>query len=141
MKKTVFGIPLRDLIFICAVVMLVIFLVLSDTSVDIRVNYDEDFLYVTSPRLNIDIANHDVACLSLVSVPDLGQLVDGYQHESYCTGVWKNELWGEYQFCILPALPQCVVVELVSGEFIVFNCTTEAKTTQLFESYRNYIRK
>ena len=141
MKKNIFGIPLRDLIFICAVVILVIFLVLSDTSVDIRVNYDEDLLYVTSPRLNIDIENREVASLSLVPISELGQLVDGYQHESYCTGIWKNDLWGEYELCIIPTLPQCVVVELINGRYIVFNCTTEAKTTQLFESYRSYIGK
>ena len=141
MKKTIFGVPVRDLIFICAVVLIVLFLVLSDTSVDIRVNYDEEFLYVTSPRLNIDIPNEEVAGLTLVPVPALGQFVDGYQHESYCAGVWKNDQWGEYQLCVIPTLPQCIVVELTSGKYIVFNCTTEAKTNQVFESYCSYIWK
>lgn len=131
----------RSSSFIGIVLVVLIVMILLDTSVDIQVNYDEKLLHVTSPRLNMDIPHTDVASVELIAMPELGICLDGYEHEAYCTGVWKNDIWGEYDLCVIPALPQCVAVTLHSGRVMVFSCSTDAKTVQLFESYQTYLSK
>ncbi len=116
-------------------------LIFSDTSVDILVKYDEEMLYVTSPRLNMDIPNADIASVTLIDMPELGSLIDGYAHEVYCTGIWKNETWGEYDLCVLPQLPECIVIELKNGRKNVFTCSDEAKTQELYTNYIAYLKE
>ena len=138
MKKLFGNVSKRDMIFISIILLVMLAFLFLDSSVDILVNYDEEMLYVTSPRLNMDIRNADVVSVELADMPDLGEMVEGYAHETYCTGVWKNEDWGEYDLCVLPGLPQCIKVELSSGRIMVFTCSTEAKTAELYESYTSY---
>ncbi len=141
MNKILSSIPKRDLIFICIIIGVMLAFIFTDTSVDILVNYDEEMLYVTSPRLNMDIPNSEVVAVELMEMPELGALLEGYQHEVYCTGVWENDIWGEYDLCVLPQLPKCIVITLTNERTCVFTCSNEAKTQELYTNYTAYLKE
>ena len=142
MNKILSSIPKRDLIFISIILIAMLTIVFSDTSVDIFVNYDEEMLYVTSPRLNMDIPHSEVVSAQMTDLPELGMLVDGYEHPEYCTGVWKNDLWGEYDLCVLPDIEKCIVIQMKSGRIMVFNSHigTEKMETLLQDYQQTYLK-
>ena len=140
MGKRNLSIPKKELIFISLILVIFIGMILSDTDVKILVNYDEEMLQVTSPRLNIDIAHPHVLCVELMEMPtDFGTKVgDSYEHEAYCAGTWENDAWGSYTLCVIPGNSKAILVKM-DFTTVVFCCTTDEKTQTLFESYSGYL--
>lgn len=137
MNKVASAVSIRDMIFIFLILAVMLTFVLQDTSVDIFIHYDEDMLYVTSPRLNMDIPHADVVSAQLTDLPAFGVLVDGFEHTDYCTGIWKNDLWGEYDLCVLPNIEKCIVIQLKNGRTMVFNSHIGIEQMQvLFNTYQ-----
>jgi len=140
MGKKSLSIPKKELIFISLILVIFICMILSDTEVKILVNYDEQMLQITSPRLNIDIEHPHVLSVELIDMPtDFGTKVgDSYEHEVYCAGTWENADWGSYTLCVLPGNSKAILVKL-DFTTVVFCCTTDEKTQTLFDSYSAYL--
>ena len=140
MGKRSLSIPKKELIFISLILVLFIGMILSDTEVKILVNYDEEMLQITSPRLNVDIEHPHVLSVELIGMPtDFGTKIgDSYEHEVYCAGTWENDAWGTYTLCVLPGNNKAILVKL-DFTTVVFCCTTDEKTQTLFESYSGYL--
>ena len=140
MGKMSFSIPKKELIFIALILVLFIGMILSDTEVKILVNYDEEMLQITSPRLNVDIEHSHVLSVELIDMPtDFGTKIgDSYEHEVYCAGTWENDILGTYTLCILPGNSKAILVTL-DFTTVVFCCTTDEKTQTLFDSYSAYL--
>lgn len=135
MKKFFTSISKRDLIFISAIFAMLMVLIFRSSSVNIWVNSDEEMLYITSPRQNMDIPKKDISAVELVARRELGTCVDGFSHEQYCCGVWENDLWGEYDLCVIPEQEHYIVLTLKSGRKIVFTASTNEKTKAVYEAY------
>jgi len=140
MGKKSLSIPKKELIFISLILVLFIGMILSDTEVKILVNYDEQMLQITSPRLNVDIEHPHVLSVELIGMPtDFGTKIgDSYEHEVYCAGTWENADWGSYTLCVLPGNGKAILVKL-DFTTVVFCCTTDEKTQTLFDSYSAYL--
>lgn len=141
--KNLFGsIPRKDMVFISLILVVLIVMIAFDTDVDILVNYDEEMLQITSPRLNIDIEHQHVVSVDLIDMPEFGTMVgDSYEHEAYNAGTWENDAWGAYTLCVIPGNAKCILVEVKNDGFVVFSCTTDQKTAELFEAYSAYLNK
>ena len=140
MKKMLGSVSRKDLIFISIVLVALVVMIALDTDVDILVNYDEEMLQVTSPRLNIDMEHPHVVSVELIDMPaDFGTKVgDSYEHDAYCAGTWEKEGWGAYTLCVIPGNTKAVKVTM-DFTTVVFSCTTDQKTQDLFASYSSYI--
>lgn len=140
MKKTTLSIPKKELIFISIILVVLIVMILSDTDVKILVNYDEQMLQITSPRLNVDIEHAHVHSVELLDMPaDFGvKAGDSYEHEAYCAGTWENTDWGSYTLCVIPGNEKCILVTM-DFTTVVFSCTTDEETQTLFTSYSAYL--
>jgi len=135
------SVPKKELIFISLILVMLIAMILSDTDVKILVNYDEEMLQITSPRLNVDIEHDHVLSVELIDMPDFGTKVgDSYEHEAYCAGTWKNDFWDAYTLCVIPSNEKCILVQM-DFTTVVFSCTTDEKTLALFESYSSYLKQ
>ena len=82
MGKRSLSIPKKELIFVSLILVIFIGMILSDTEVKILVNYDEQMLQITSPRLNVDIEHPHVRAVELIDMPrDFGTKIgDSYGH-------------------------------------------------------------
>ena len=141
MGKRNLSIPKRELIFIFAFLLVLFAMILSDTGVKILVNYDEQILQITSPRLNVDIEHAHVLSVELIDMPDFGTKVgDSYEHEAYCAGTWKNDVWNAYTLCVIPTNKKCILVQM-DFTTVVFSCTTDEKTLALYESYSSFLKQ
>lgn len=139
MRKRNLSIPKRELIFIVVILLMLIAMILSDTEVKILVNYDEQMLQITSPRLNVDMEHAHVLSVKLIDMPEFGTKVgDSYEHEAYCAGTWKNDTWDTYTLCVIPANQKCILVTM-DFTTVVFSCTTDQETQTLFQSYSSYL--
>ena len=139
MKKLLGSVSKKDLIFISLILIALGVMILCDSDVDILVNYDEEMLQITSPRLNVDIEHAHVNQIALIDMPDFGTKVgDSYEHDAYCAGTWENETWGAYTLCVIPTNSKCILVEVENDGFVVFTCTTDEKTEKLFDDYCAY---
>ena len=140
MGKPNVSIPKKELIFISLILVVLIIMILSDTEVKILVNYDEEMLQITSPRLNVDIEHPHVLSVEMIGMPaSFGTKVgDSYEHEAYCAGTWENPDWGRYTLCVIPGNKLCILVKMDSAT-VVFSCTTDEKTQTLYESYCAYL--
>jgi len=140
MKNMLGSVSRKDLIFISIVLVALIVMIALDSDVDILVNYDEEMLQITSPRLNIDIEHPHVLSVELINMPaSFGEKIgESYEHEAYCAGTWKNTDWGTYTLCVLPKNSKCILVTM-DFTTVVFSCTTDEKTEALFQSYSGYI--
>ena len=140
MGKMSLSIPKKELIFISLILVIFIGMILSDTAVKILVNYDEEMLQITSPRLNVDIKHPHVLSVALIDMPtDFGtKSGDSYEHEAYCAGTWENTDWGSYTLCVLPDNRKAILVRM-DFTTVVFCCTTDEQTQTLFESYSAYL--
>lgn len=134
------SIPKKELIFISVILVILFAMILTDTDVKILVNYDEQMLQITSPRLNLDIEHSHVLSVELLEMPDsFGTKVgDSYEHEVYCAGTWENSDWGTYSLCVIPGNEKAILVKM-DFTTVLFCCTTDAKTVELFESYSAYL--
>ena len=140
MQNKLSSVPKKELIFISIVLVVLIVMIVLDTDVEILVNYDEEMLQITSPRLNIDIEHAHVLDVQLIDMPAFGTKIgDSYEHEAYCAGTWENDTWGSYTLCVIPGNQKAIVVEVANDGFVVFNCTTDEKTETLFTSYSTYL--
>lgn len=142
MSQTNRSIPKKELIFISVILVILFAMILTDTDVKILVNYDEQMLQITSPRLNLDIEHAHVLSVELLEMPDsFGTKVgDSYEHEVYCAGTWENSDWGTYSLCVLPGNEKCILVKM-DFTTVLFCCTTDAQTEKLFESYHSYLKQ
>lgn len=140
MKKMLGSVSRKDLIFISIVLVALLAMIALDSDVEILVNYDEEMLQITSPRLNIDIEHPHVCSVELIDMPaDFGKKIgDSYEHEAYCAGTWEHADWGTYTLCVLPENRKCIMINMDFTK-VVFCCTTDEKTEALFESYTGYI--
>lgn len=141
MKNKLGPVSKKDMSFISIVLVVLIVMIAFDTDVDILVNYDEEMLQVTSPRLNIDIEHAHVLSVELIDMPAFGTKIgDSYEHEAYNAGTWENDDWGAYTLCVIPTNQKCILVRM-DFTTVVFSCTTDEKTVELFESYHTYLNK
>ena len=142
MSQTNRSIPKKELIFISVILVILFAMILTDTDVKILVNYDEQMLQITSPRLNLDIEHSHVLSVELLEMPDsFGTKVgDSYEHAVYCAGTWENSDWGTYSLCVLPGNEKCILVKM-DFTTVLFCCTTDAQTEKLFESYHSYLKQ
>ena len=140
MSQTNRSIPKKELIFISVILVILFAMILTDTDVNILVNYDEQMLQITSPRLNLDIEPAHVLSVELLEMPDaFGTKVgDSYEHEVYCAGTWENADWGTYSLCVIPGTEKCILVKM-DFTTVLFCCTTDEQTEELFASYRAYL--
>ena len=140
MSKPTRSIPKKELIFISVILVVLFAMIFTDTDVKILVNYDEQLLQITSPRLNLDIEHSHVLSVELIEMPDsFGNKVgDSYEHEAYCAGTWENADWGTYTLCVIPHNQKCILVKM-DFTTVVFSCTTDEHTEKLFSSYSAYL--
>lgn len=140
MKNKLGPVSKKDMTFISVVLVVLIVMVALDTSVEILVDQKDDVLQITSPRLNIDIEHSHVVSLELIDMPAFGTKIgDSYEHEAYCAGTWENSGWGAYTLCVIPTNAKCILVEVENSGFVVFSCTTDEETAELFASYSAYL--
>lgn len=140
MRKTTRSIPKKELIFISVILVVLFAMILMDTDVKILVNYDEQMLQITSPRLNIDVEHSHVQSVELIEMPEYfgSKIGDSYEHEAYCAGTWENSDWGTYTLCVIPDNEKCILVRM-DFTTVVFSCTTDENTEKLFSSYSAYL--
>ena len=81
-------------------------------------------------------ANNSV---ELVDVPNLGELADGKNRPELQSGLWKNDIWGEYHLVFNPNATNCIVAHLQDGQTYVFNHNTNEATAECYREFLTHL--
>lgn len=95
--------------------------------------FSDDMMAISSRDYHMNIEYADVKSLELVDGPSLGELADGKNRPELQSGLWKNDIWGEYHLVFNPNATNCIVVHLQDGQTYVFNCNTNEATNDCYQ--------
>lgn len=128
----------KDFIFGLIILSLVVILSFKPSN-KVRFSFGEDSVDVRSTRFSMNIPYDMVDALTLEEKPDMGTRVDGYTDNIIQTGVWKNEVWGEYTACIEVYTDNCIVIHLNDGRYFVVSRRDNAETQKVFEEFLSHL--
>lgn len=131
----------RDLIFVAVIFAVVIVMTFFETANKVRVTFGDESVDIKSPRYTMNIPYDMVDSIELMDLPGGGKDVNGKDDMVTRTGVWENEVWGEYHICANLNSTNCVVVHLNDGRVFVFSNKNNETTAENFETFDSYLTK
>lgn len=139
MKNIWQAISKKDFIFGLIVLALVIIISIARPSKNVKTVYDVDAVDVKSTQYSMNIPYEMVSNLELAELPELGENLDGYNNQVIQTGLWRNEVWGEYHSCLDLACETCMVVHLNDGRIFVISLRNAEETAASYEEFLSHI--
>lgn len=121
-------------LFLIVIIVITVTTMCQSTTA-IKVAFADDLMALSSMDYSMNIPYADVQELELMEAPDLGKVSDGKNKPELRSGIWENEVWGEYHLCFNPNATNCIAVHLRDGRTFVFNCNTNEATAQTYEEF------
>jgi len=128
-----------NIILFVALIVVIAVLTMCESSTAIKLAYSDELMAISSKDYRINIQYTDVESLELVEAPDLGKVVDGKNRPELKSGVWENQVWGNYHLCFNPNATNCIVVHLKDGQTYVFNYNTNEATAETYQEFQIHI--
>ena len=129
----------RDFGFGIVILVLVIAISVLQPSNKIIAEFGEEAVDIKSSKYTMNIPYEMVAALELVDKPDMGTEVDGHDDMILQTGIWENEVWGEYTQCTEIATDNCIVIHLTDGRIFVISRRDNEETRKVFEEFQSHL--
>lgn len=76
----------------------------------------------------------DIESVEVRSCPDFGTLVEGTDDAPEKSGVWKNDVFGEYELFVSTKIENCIVCITKDSRTVVFNFESAESTVSLYEA-------
>lgn len=141
MKKPWKMVSVRDLVFVILLFGLTVLFSMCESANLIKVNFGDEVLAIHSSDYSMNIAYTDIASMELVESPVLGTPVDGKNNDALRSGVWQNDIWGEYHLCFDTDANHCIAVHLDDGRTFVFNRKDDQETKAIYDELLTYLPK
>jgi hypothetical protein len=122
------------------VLTLAIVISLARPSKNVKTIYHADAVDIKSTRYVMNIPYDMVSQLELMELPDLGENIDGYSNGVIQTGLWRNDIWGEYQSCLDLACDTCIAVHMNDGRIFVISLRNPQENAQSYEEFLSRIQ-
>jgi len=126
----------KDMIFVACIFLVAILVSLFSGGNAVEVHFDTELMSISSTGFEFNIAYTDVEKIELTSLPELGELKKGSDTQALKCGNWNNVIWGDYHLCVVPSVPNCVVVTLKDGRTVVFNYKAEENTADVYSLFQ-----
>lgn len=139
MNKLKQMISVKDLVFGLIILALVVVFSFRPSN-KVRFTFNEDSVDVKTTKYQMNIPYDMVDHIELVTKPDLGEEVDGYDDNVIHTGTWRNEAWGEYESCIEVATDNCIVIHLTDGRIFVVSRRDNEETALVYEEFQSHLQ-
>ncbi len=81
----------------------------------------------------IDVAYTEIESAELLKDLDYGVLIEGTDKKKEKSGIWENEMFGEYQLCVNTAINDCIILRTAS-DTLVINYESAKSTENLYEA-------
>ena len=123
------------------ILLIVVGIVIStfQTNNSVKMAFGNDTIAISSKDYNMNIKYADVLSLELVEDPDLGSVADGKNRPELQSGLWKNDIWGEYHLVFTPNATNCIVAHLQDGQTYVFNYNTNEATAECYREFLTHL--
>lgn len=131
----------KDLVFGILLFAVVIGMTVYETYHKVTVEFSDTAVDIRTSKYSMNIPYDQVESIELVELPDAGQVLDVTDDMTARTGLWKNEIWGEYYICADLNAPSCIVVHLKDGRIFVFSRRNNEETHKLYESFLNMLNQ
>ena len=82
----------------------------------------------------------DIDTVTFETLDDFGELINGVSAKKYTSGTFKNSRLGEYQFCGLTNLKDCMVIRTKDGRTYAANVENAASTEELCRSLNELLK-
>lgn len=129
----------KDLIFTILIFVVVIAFAMCNSATLVTVTFGEDSVDIVSAQFSMNIPYDMVESIELVDMPEAGEVVKGKDDIALRTGVWNNEVWGEYHACQDLQTDNCIAVYLDDGRVFVFSRKSNEDTAADFEIFQGYL--
>lgn len=128
----------KDLFFGILLFAVVIGMTVYETYHKVTVEFNDTAVDIRTSKYAMNIPYDQVESIELVELPDAGQVIDGADDMTARTGLWKNEIWGEYYICADLNSSTCIAVHLKDGRIFVFSRRNEEETEH---DYRQFLQQ
>ena len=133
---------IKHILFAIGIVALMLGFAFWQSDNVVKVTFYEESVFVKARRYAMDIHYEDIQSAELTAMEESGEEVaDSFDDDTVRTGVWKNDVWGEYTTCIDPDTGNCILLKLADGRTLVFSRKDDATTTELFNTLQTYLGK
>lgn len=129
----------RYLVFGLILFAVVIGLSMVESNYKVQESFDDTSVTIKSKRYSMNVPYDLIAEAELTAMPERGDVVDGSDDMTVRTGVWNNELWGEYYVCADPDSTNCVAMHLTDGRIFVFSLKNDETTAAAYETLLSHL--
>ena len=128
-----------NLILFIVLIVVVAVLTMCQSATAVKVAYSDELMAISSKDYRMNIEYADVLSLELVENPELGSVADGKNRPELQSGLWKNDIWGEYHLVFNPNATNCIVAHLQDGQTYVFNYNTNEATAECYREFLTHL--
>lgn len=129
----------RDLIFTLLLFFIIIGLALCKSSSLVEVTFSDEAVDIVSSAYTMNIPYDMVESIELIKIDEDDEIVNGVADIAMRTGVWRNEVWGEYHACVDLQTANCIAVHLDDGRVFVFSRRNAEETAADFATFQSYL--
>ncbi len=104
----------------------------------VNASLDEDSLHVDAPMLDENISYTDIDYIELTEDLDLGYRASGFAGSHVLSGLYHNDLYGDYHLGVYKSVNIYIVVHH-GGDVLVFNCDSTEDTAAFYVELFNKV--
>lgn len=104
---------------------------LADTTAGVTVEYDDYTIVIVAPMVKYTLDRSKISEVSYVDDFVKGSRVNGFADGTVCTGLFKNNLYGDYRLAAYAKVAPCITLKY-DGMHYAFNQSTAEATLVLF---------
>ena len=131
----------RDVAF--AVVLLTLTLTLAYCKADsmMEVTFGNEALDVVTDRYTLNVPYDMVDHIEVAAYDSKDEAVKGKGKDDMAlrTGIWVNEIWGEYYACIDRQTDTCILIHLNDGRLFAFSHKSDDNVQAEYEEFLTHL--
>ena len=104
-----------------------------------EVTFGDTAVDIVSERYSMNIPYEMVESVEVAPYFEDDEDIDGKEDITMRTGLWKNEVWGEYYACMDLQTDNCVLVHLNDGRLFVFSYKSDETNIQACETLLSHL--
>ena len=129
----------KDLMFTALIFVIILTLAFCKGENLMDVTFGDEAVDVITAKYTLNIPYDMVDRIEIQTYSEDDERMGGKTDITLRTGLWKNEVWGEYYSCIDLQTDTCIVVHLNDGRTFVFSHRSDEQVAEDFETFQSHL--
>lgn len=105
------------------------------------VTFGETAVDIVTAKYTMNIPYEMVDSIEIAEYSEDDEPVNGRSDIALRSGIWENEVWGEYYACIDLQTDTCILVRLNDGRLFVFSHESDKTVAAEYETFLSHLNK